>query len=368
MDATVVIDFESSESHLLLNPRLPDAERSRLEAMVPGLEGHVYVTTSGSTGETKLVALSKKAILASAEAVNERLGVSSGDVWCSVLPEFHVGGLGIVARAHLAGAAVVRLPSRITDEVVLAIERERVTLLSLVPAQLFDLVKTGRRPPASLRHVLIGGGRLEEALGRAAREIGWPVRASYGATECASTIAVARSDGELELLRHVEASERDGRLAFRSPALLTGYCRPGGVIVDPKVGGWFCSEDRGGVDGRLIRVEGRDSDFVKIGGEPVDLSRLDRIAAETGGLELAVVAVPDARLGSVIHLVLSERGNPDSVVQFNERVLPFERGRGLHRVTAIPRSPLGKLLRGRLLAEIRGESEARTAGDASSLE
>jgi acyl-coenzyme A synthetase/AMP-(fatty) acid ligase len=41
------------------------------------------------------------------------------------------------------------------------------------------------------------------------------------------------------------------------------------------------------------------------------------------------------------------------VRSFNARVLPFERIRAVRRVAAIPRSPLGKLLRPRLLAELQ---------------
>ena len=59
-----MIDFESSESHLLLNPRMPREERERLEriAGAVSLPGHVFVATSGSTGAIKLVALSKGAL------------------------------------------------------------------------------------------------------------------------------------------------------------------------------------------------------------------------------------------------------------------------------------------------------------------
>ncbi|MGA8808880.1 MAG: AMP-binding protein, partial [Thermoanaerobaculia bacterium] len=105
-----MIDFESSESHLLLNPRMPSAERTRLERLLPKLEAHVFVATSGSTGDIKLVALSKRAILASAAAVNERLNVTARDVWAAVLPTFHVGGLGVYARCHLAGARALPMP------------------------------------------------------------------------------------------------------------------------------------------------------------------------------------------------------------------------------------------------------------------
>lgn len=363
-----MIDFESAESHLLLNPRLPPADRARLEGMVPSRPAHIYVATSGSTGDMKLVALSKRAVLASARSVNARLGASSADVWCNVLPEFHVGGLGIFARSFLAGSRVVRLDSWDARAAIALMKRAGVTLISLVPTQLHDLVRADAAAPVGLRVALIGGGRLEAPLERRARELGWPLLASYGSTECASTIATGGEDGVYELLDHLEASERDGRLAFRGSSLLTGYCGQGGSMTDPKVDGWFVSEDRGTSTGRLIRVEGRGADFIKIGGESVDLGRLDRIAAEVGGTALAVVAVPDARLGFLIELVLEGEGSAEAVAAFNERVLPFERARRLHRVAVIPRSPLGKVMRGKLLAFVSGDAAGLGRTDRDLLE
>src|ERR1043166_7794881 len=125
-----MIDFQTSESHLLLNPRMPSAERARLERMVPGIDAHVFVATSGSTGDIKLVALSKSPILASAAAVNERLEVTSRDVWAAVLPPFHVGGLGVYARCHLAGARALTMP---WDPCAFA--ESEATIASLVPAR-----------------------------------------------------------------------------------------------------------------------------------------------------------------------------------------------------------------------------------------
>src|SRR5687767_8020692 len=102
-----MIDWRSDESHVLLNPRMPEEERQHLERLVTPLPAHVWLSTSGTTGALKLVALSKRALLASAAAVNRRLESTAQDVWCCVLPTFHVGGLGIHARAFLNGARVV---------------------------------------------------------------------------------------------------------------------------------------------------------------------------------------------------------------------------------------------------------------------
>ena len=329
------INWSNRESHVLLNPRMPVEERERLERVVPAMRGHVFVATSGTTGDVKLVALSKDAVLASAAAVNARLGARREDLWCAVLPPFHVGGLGIHARAFLTGSRVISMTW--DPRAFVATE---ATLVSLVPAQVHDLVRLGLRPPPSLRLILVGGGAFDSASAP-----GWPVLASYGMSECASTVAV-----EDVLLSHLEArAEEGGRLAFRGASLFSGYVYADGRFVDPKVDGWFVSEDLGETDGRVLRLRGRAGEFIKIGGESVDLSRLDRILREIAGDEAAIVAVPDERLGKVIHLA-STVEEPGAIVEaFNARVMPFERIRDVFRVSEIPRSPLGKLLRSRLL-------------------
>jgi o-succinylbenzoate---CoA ligase len=361
VDATPMIDWESSETHLLLNPRLPDIDRVMLERLAAAtpLERHVWLATSGTTGSLKLVALSKRALLASAAAVNRHLESDSRDIWACVLPRFHVGGLGIYARAYLSGARV--LPATWNAERFLQLcSREGVTLTSLVPAQVVDLLKTGSRPPACMRAVVVGGGALAETLYLAGREAGWPLLPSYGMTECSSQVATARpGSSDLVILDHLEVSVRDdGRLAFRGESLLTGMAAARGGFVDPKVEGWFVGEDIGRVEGRLLRISGRTAEFVKVGGESVDLSRLQQVVEEEPEADAAVFALPDERLGHVVALAVAS-GNAELVTaRFNARVLPFERVRAVVRVQTIPRTELGKLRRGDLarLVEAAGPS------------
>jgi o-succinylbenzoate---CoA ligase len=264
-----------------------------------------------------------------------------------VLPSFHVGGLGIYARAHLAGSKVVSMPWSPR-----ALIESDATLASLVPAQVHDLVESGLTPPGRLRAILVGGGAFRPDLDEKARAAGWPVLASYGMSECASTISVRDV-----LLPHIEArTDEEWRLSFRGASLFTGYVTEEG-FADPKVEGWFLSDDIGEVEGRVMRVHGRHGDFIKVGGESVNLARLDRILESVrGGLDAVLIAAPDERLGHVIQLVATR--DPSEVVQkFNERVLPFERIRKTHLIDSIPRSSLGKLLRADLTRRV-GREEA----------
>ncbi len=241
-----MIEWSGNRTHVLLNPRMPLNEQEKLErrGRSARLPGHIIIATSGSSGVLKLVALSKEAVLASAAAVNERLEATASDVWCCVLPTFHVGGLGIHARAHLSGSRVVSM-----SWVPQAFVTTDATLASLVPAQVHDLVNSGLKPPSRLRAILVGGGALYSDLNDRALELGWPVLPSYGMSECSSTIAVRDV-----LLSHMQArEEQGGRLAFCGPSLFTGYITEAG-LTDPKVGGWFLTDDVGEVDGRTLRV------------------------------------------------------------------------------------------------------------------
>jgi o-succinylbenzoate---CoA ligase len=349
VEDAAVIDWNNSESHVLLNPRMPTDERARLRSYVTDLPGHLWLATSGTTGSLKLTALSKNAMLASAAAVNRHLQSTADDVWWCVLPLFHVGGLGIFARALLSGARVMR----VTWDVRAFAANDQMTLASLVPAQVRDLVQLRLQPPPPLRAIVVGGGALTASLYAEARALGWPVLPSYGMTETCSQVATATlASPELILLDHIEArTEPDGRLAFRGASLLTGYGTEHG-FVDPKLDGWFITEDVGSVERNVLRVEGRRGDFVKIGGESVDLARLDDILGAIAGRHAAVISVPDERLGYVIHLVLDGVADEAVAPAYNEQVHPFERARVVHRVAQIPRSALGKLLRKELATSV----------------
>jgi O-succinylbenzoic acid--CoA ligase len=346
----LLIDWESLESHVLLNPRMPVSERRRLESYVTPLPGHLWLATSGTTAALKMTALSKDAMLASAAAVNRRFESVGSDVWCCVLPTFHVGGLGIYARAHLSGAKVVSMR---WDAVAFA-SRTDITLASLVPAQVHDLVAGRFRSRGNVRAIVVGGGALSAESYAAATGLGWPVLPSYGMTETCSQIATANVGiPSLELLDHAEAmAGPDGRLRVKSSSLLTGYGTEEGFL-DPKQDGWFLTSDIGEVVGRRLRIDGRAGEFVKIGGESVQLARLDAILEPIAGRHAAVVALPDRRLGHVIVLVVErplEAARIES--EFNSAVMPFERARRVVNVEAIPRTELGKLRREQLAGEL----------------
>ncbi|MBI4212582.1 MAG: AMP-binding protein [Deltaproteobacteria bacterium] len=359
MDPTF-IDWHSAATHLFTNPRCSAEVKNRFERLytaAPKLSGHIWLPTSGTTGKMKLVALSKPAFLASAEAVNAHLESDSTDNWLLTLPLFHVGGLGILARAHLSGAQVTLLESWDTDEFYKRLTRQKCTLTSLVPTQVFDLAQRKLLAPSHLRGIIVGGGALSDRLYTRTRELGWNLLPSYGLTECASQVATATlADHRLKILNHIQVRcSQDGFLQFKGDSLLMGYIAENekGIpaFVDPKIDGWFTSEDRGRIEDDFLIFEGRAGEMVKVGGENVDLASLENVLQgvlleQVFSGDAAIVALPDERLGTTIHLVYTNnKGIKEVVDKFNACVLPFERIRHVHYLARIPRSSLGKVLK-----------------------
>lgn len=306
--------WDARGSCLLLNPRMASGQREKiLAAGFPDLAEHVWVASSGTSGRLKIVALSRAALESSAAAVNRHLGAGASDCWVNPLPLFHVGGVGIVVRAALAGARCEMLEQWSPQEFVRRAAGCGATLSSLVPAQLHDVVAARLPSPPALRAVVVGGGFLEDSLHARAAELGWPVLRSYGMTEAASQVATARVgddfSGWLPLLEHVEGrTDEEGVLELRGPSLLSGWLVFGedGAArwEDPKSDGWFRTSDRVELRGRELRVLGRADDLVKIRGELVDIGALETaLQARVTGGRIAVQCLPDERNGAALRVV-----------------------------------------------------------------
>ena len=148
---------------------------------VPGnLQPREFRGTSGSSGTLKWIALSKSALWWSAERVVEHLKITSDDVLVLALPVYHVGGFGIVARAQIATCCFLEFCERWDPKVFADFcHQEGVTIASLVPTQVRDLVDAEVAAPPSLRALVVGGGALESELAEKAISLSWPVFASY---------------------------------------------------------------------------------------------------------------------------------------------------------------------------------------------
>ena len=327
------------------------------------------VQTSGSTGGPRGVVLSRRAFAASARASEANLGWRADDRWLLSLPIAHVGGLSVVTRCLLARRAVVLGPApglspSAIEALIETVERDRVTLHSLVPAQLQALLdrQPAWRPPAAVRAALLGGGPASPELRRRARERGWPILASYGLTEACSQVAT-QSPHEPEPddqscgrpLPAIELRIREGALELRGPVLLSGYHPPEERPLDAD--GWHATRDRAHLDaaGRL-HVLGRCDGAILSGGETIQPEEVERILEACSGVARACVfGIPDALRGEIVAAALEARPgavlDPESLArEWSRNLARFRRPRRLALLPELPSTPSGKLDR-RLVRE-----------------
>jgi len=349
------VQWDGQGSALLLNPRLDPAVRERaLSADFPDLTDHIWMASSGTSGRTKIVALSRAALEASAVAVNRRLGVGPTDRWINPLPLFHVGGLSIVVRAALSKTLCHSFEEWNPEEFVRRSTECGATLSSLVPTQVHDLVSAQKVCPSALRAIVVGGGALDESLRERATQLGWPLLPSYGMTETASQVATVKPGAEdfsqLPLLDHVEARVADGgALELRGPSLLTGWTLfetdGSSQWEDPKREGWFRTSDRVELRDGKLRFVGRVDDLVKIRGELVDVAALERELQRrvSSGL-VRIDAEPDDRNGFDL-VVVAENAAAEAEARESLDVFPPYARPSAFRVGTVQVSPLGKKIR-----------------------
>lgn len=335
------------------------------------------IFTSGTTGQPKGAVLTFDNHLSSANASAYRLGIDVDDRWLSCLPLYHVGGLAVVFRSCLYGTAIVLHERFDPDAFDESLDRDGVTMTSLVPTMLHRLLQTRRRAwPASLRLALLGGAAATPELLAAAWDAGVPVATTYGLTEASSQVATALpADARAKPgtvgkplfgaeVRVVDASGSDlppgeiGELLVRGPQVMSGYYRNPEATARSLRDGWLHTGDLGYVDGDgdLFLVQ-RRSDLIVTGGENVYPAEVESVLrGHPAVADACVVGIPDAEWGQRVAAAVQLR--PGTAVEAEtlrdfcrERLAGYKIPRTFLLVSELPQTGSGKIER-RRVAEI----------------
>jgi O-succinylbenzoic acid--CoA ligase len=360
---------------LPLSPRLPEEERravlaaeepaidlsdaaaqlTQTEADLPLLgehdmdEVHCRILTSGASGAPRAVPLTYGNHLFSAVGSAFNIGVQPEDRWLCCLPLSHVSGLSIVMRSVIYGTGMVLQDGFEVDAMADSLERDGVTLLSVVSTMLVRLLDAGI-DLSGPRAILVGGGpvppdALEEALGRGATVV-----QTYGLTEaCSQVTTLAPGDARRKLgsagrpLLTTHLRIQDGEILVQGPTVAPD-------CADAE--GWLHTGDIGRIDDEgFLFVEDRIDDMIVSGGENV-------VPAEVEGVLLRHPAVADAAVvgredpewqQAVTAVVVLRGGSEASADELRrhcaETLASFKVPKRIELASALPRTPSGKLMR-----------------------
>lgn len=352
-----MIDFDFEEGpQVIAHPQYEGVKKRILEGLKDyALKDHFILFSSGTTGGAlKGYAISKKALFANARAVNEHFNLTKEDVWGLSLPHYHIGGLSVIARAHLLKNKLIDLrgwePHSWLEKI------QDVTITTIVPTQLYDLVKLGLTAPKKLRYIIVGGDFLSSELKRRAMDLGWPVIRTFGMSEVSSQLASAKKPEEDEIhimpIHHVKTNS-DGRLMVKSEALFTLEFRLEDKLQvtlaeDLSEEGFYLASDRAEIHGNTMKHLGRLGDEVKISGHLVNLlilkNTLGNFLIEKnifGKMEIAIQ--DDERKGKKI-VLLTEKEQAKRVEEVRAIFQPVKIDEVIE-VQSFNRTDLGKLKR-----------------------
>ena len=345
---TVVMDFTVSRELRAIEsswstPQLLDALLLALKGDGPALSTSqifiagvdpkiaLVVTTSGSTGAPKSVALTAKSLITNARATHKYLGAKIGQRWSLLLPTNHVAGINVLVRAIELGTTPVGIESK-------------ADFTAIVPTQLHRAVSGDSQLLEHLQScaaVLVGGGPLDQKLREKAESLGIKVVATYGATEtCGGVIYDGTS------LEGISISIIDGLIAIKGPQLAYGYLNAEFPMKD----GWFITSDLGEINDGKLKVLGRSDDQIISGGEKISLSAIEQfLQSEFASPEIIAFAKSDAEWGEKLCIATTKELSLELLSsklksKFGGHAAPKE----LHRVTEIPYLALGKPDRKRL--------------------
>jgi acyl-CoA synthetase (AMP-forming)/AMP-acid ligase II len=251
----------------------------------------LLLSTSGSTGSSKLVRLSAANLEANAEQIAEYLQVRSDDCAALTLPLTYCYGLSVL-HTHLArGASVLLTDLTVVDECFWQLFRAaEATTFPAVPHtfELLDRSGFAERDLPSLRYVTQAGGRMDPDRVRRWAELGqargWDLFVMYGQSEATARmaylpphLAIDHPDTVGVAVPSSTISIDDGEIVFQGPNVMLGYAHQPTDLALGRTLDVLRTGDLGRLTPEgLLQVVGRRSRFVKVLGHRVALDTLEQ--------------------------------------------------------------------------------------------
>jgi acyl-CoA synthetase (AMP-forming)/AMP-acid ligase II len=341
--------------------------------------------TSGTTGRPKGAMSAHRQTVGVARAWGELGGVSRDDRYLVVNPFFHSFGykIGIVVGL-LTGATLYPVATFDVDAVMELIERERITLLPGAPTiftSLFDAPGRAGRDLSSLRLSITGAAvvpvvLIERMRAPAPEGLGIDnVYTAFGMTE-AVVVTMCREGDPDDLVantcgRAIPGVEvriatvgtndplpagDEGELLVRGDIVMLGYLDDPAATaeaIDPD--GWLHTGDIGRVDeAGNLKITDRLKDMYISGGFNVYPAEVEQALARLDGVaDVAVVGVPDERMGEVGKAFVVRADSPTGEALTADDVIAFARAhlanfkvpRQVEFTGPLPRNLSGKVLK-----------------------
>lgn len=276
----------------------------------------IEVHTSGSTGKPKRLLVEKQRMVNSARITCDFLGLKEGDSALLCMPLDYIAGKMVVVRSlvsHLHLISVTPSSHPLKDVT------QPIDFAAMVPLQVYSSLQepAERERLMSIRHLIIGGGAIDDSLESQLQQFPNAVWSTYGMTETLSHIALRRISGENSSLWY---SPLDGvDVSLSSDSCLEIYAPQ----VNPeKLHTNDIAELRTLPDGsKEFRILGRKDNVIDSGGIKIQAEEVERLLRPHLSCGFMITKVSDARLGEAVTLLV-ESDDVDNILAVCKHVLP----------------------------------------------
>ncbi|QKT08531.1 AMP-binding protein [Gordonia sp. X0973] len=329
--------------------------------------------TSGTTGAPKGVLAEHRHTLAGARAWGANGHLGPDDRYLQANPYFHTFGYkaGILPSV-LFGTTMIPLAVFSPDTAMRAIAAHRITVFPGAPTvfqTILDHPERARHDLSSLRLVVTGATvvpvvlieRLQSDLGVES------VLTAYGQTETSGFITTCTDDDDavtvattcgrpypgMEVRLDRPDENGAGEVLTRGLMVMRGYLDdPAATAKAIDDEGWLHTGDVGTVDEHgNLRITDRLKDMYICGGFNVYPAEVEQVLARADGVaEVAVIGVPDERLGEVGRAYVTTKPGADVdtetvLAHAREHLANFKVPRSIVVVEEFPRNAAGKILK-----------------------
>ena len=341
------------------------------------LEPAVFQLSGGTTGVPKVIPRTHNDYSACFRRAAEILKVTRDAIMGIAIPinhNFAMASPGFLGTLY-NGGRVVPIPSTKTEDVLEAIEREKITIMPTPPALLIRWMESdvlSNYDLSSFRAALAGGARLNaEAAKRVKPLLGCDYHQNLGMSE--GTLFWTRAGDAEDLLLNSQGAPmfdedevkmvdhndnevphgEEGELLVRGPITIRGYYNsPEYNQKAFTLDGFYRTGDVARFyKDRYVTVEGRIKDTINRGGEKISAEEVENhILAHPKVENCALVAMPDHEMGEKGCAFILTKGNQDlafeELIDFlkSERhIATFKLPERIELIEEFPMTKVGKI-------------------------
>ena len=273
----------------------------------------VWVHTSGSTGTPKPLQVEKERMMASARLTCSFLGLKEGDSALLCMPLQYIAGKMVVVRSLIAGLRLIPIaPSGHPLKDL----KETPTFAAMIPMQVYNTLQVPeeRARLMEIKHLIIGGGAIDDVLAHELKDFPNHVWSTYGMTETLSHIALRRLNGTdtsdwympFEQVR-IRLSE-EGTLIIHAPNVCSEELKTNDIAEINEEG--------------KFRILGRKDNTINSGGVKIQIEQVESRLKKHLDTPFLISARKDAKFGEIVVLLYNKVGNEDDIRRICEMELP----------------------------------------------